>query len=242
MSEVTRRYKIFTDFDGTITTKDVGESIFLKFGEKEEVEKIVKRWIAGEINSIEQWNLLFQSLGNVNQIEFFKFPDSIEIDKTFGNFVGFCKNNSIELKILSDGFEFYIKNILGRYGFSNLQFFSNKLILSDENRFKMEFPYTDEECTKCANCKRNHIIDFSSDNDFTVYIGDGYSDTCPAQYCDFVFAKNSLLKYCEINRITYFPFNNFDDVIQKMEMLIKKKRLKKRMQANLKRKEIYLAG
>ena len=104
------------------------------------------------------------------------------------------------------------------------------------------FPYTDEECRKCANCKRNHILANSSDTDFTVYIGDGYSDTCPAQYCDFVFAKNSLLKYCEVNRITYFPFTNFRDVQKRLNELVNKKRLKKKHQAELKRKQVYRQG
>ena len=45
-----------------------------------------------------------------------------------------------------------------------------------------------------ANCKKNHIINHSSDDDITIYIGDGNSDKDAAQYCDFIFAKNDLLK------------------------------------------------
>jgi 2-hydroxy-3-keto-5-methylthiopentenyl-1-phosphate phosphatase len=59
-------------------------------------------------------------------------------------------------------------------------------------------------------------------------------------FCDFIFAKDDLLKYCEKERITFFPFNNFDDVIERMEMLRQKKRLKKRHQAELNRREIYI--
>jgi predicted protein tyrosine phosphatase len=50
------------------------------------------------------------------------------------------------------------------------------------------------------------------------------------------------LRYCEINRITYFPFENFIDVINKLNELAARKRLKKRFQAQLKRKEVYIQG
>ena len=66
------------------------------------------------------------------------------------------------------------------------------------------------------------------------------SDNDAIQYVDFIFAKNDLLKYCEVNRITYFPFNNFDDVISRLDELSAKKRLKKRHQAELKRREAFM--
>jgi 2-hydroxy-3-keto-5-methylthiopentenyl-1-phosphate phosphatase len=104
-----------------------------------------------------------------------------------------------------------------------------------------EFPYLDASCPSSANCKRNHIITHSSDEDYTVFIGDGNSDKFVAEYCDFIFAKDDLLKYCERERITYFPFNNFHDVVVRMEQLASKKRLKKRHQAELKRRAVYIA-
>jgi 2-hydroxy-3-keto-5-methylthiopentenyl-1-phosphate phosphatase len=59
-------------------------------------------------------------------------------------------------------------------------------------------------------------------------------------FCDFIFAKDDLLRYCEKERISYFPFNNFTDVIGRMETLRNRKRLKKRHQAELKRRELYI--
>jgi 2-hydroxy-3-keto-5-methylthiopentenyl-1-phosphate phosphatase len=96
------------------------------------------------------------------------------------------------------------------------------------------------DCQTSANCKRNHIINNSGEDDFTVYIGDGNSDKYSTQFCDFIFAKDDLLKHCERERITYFPFKKFEDVITKLESFKTKKRIKKRHQAELKRREIYL--
>ena len=82
----------------------------------------------------------------------------------------------------------------------------------------------------------------SRDDEINIYIGDGYSDTCAAQYCDYIFAKRSLLKYCEKNRIPYYPFNNFSDVKKIVGQLSAKRKIKKRHQASLKRRDAYMQG
>ena len=235
-------FKIFVDFDGTISKTDVGEQFFLQFGNPETANEIINRWISKEINSKESWYLLCDTVKNHCYSEFENFIDSIEIDNYFKKFVEFCRINEIEIYVVSDGFDYYINRILKNNGLEELVRFSNKLTIGVENNLVPSFPYSDEECLKCANCKRNHIINNSDDSDYTIFVGDGYSDTCPAQYCDFIFAKNSLLKYCELNRVSYYPYKDFNEVIMRVEDLKVRKKLKKRHQAELKRKEVYLQG
>lgn len=236
-----RIFKIFVDFDGTITKRDVGEAMFLKFGNEFKAKQIIQDWIENKINAKECWQLLCDTIENLELNDFDQFLQSIEIDKSFNKFINYCNSNGFEIRILSDGLDYYIYRILDREELSSLDLFSNQLKF-DNGKLIPVFPYTDEECDRCANCKRNHIINFSGDDEFSIYIGDGWSDVCPAQYCDFIFAKNSLLKFCEVNRITYFPFSSFEDVIIKLDLLKGKKRLKKRYQAELKRKEVYIKG
>ncbi len=237
-----RQFKIFVDFDGTITKEDIGEEMFLRFGDAQKAKEIVNDWIDYKINAKQSWQMLCNTIKNFNLEEFDKFLMNSSIDESFKNFLNYCRENNYEIRILSDGLDYYIKKILDKEKLSNIEVYSNKLTFDINGNLIPVFPYTDEECNRCANCKRNHILNFSSDEDFSIYIGDGYSDVCPAQYCDFIFAKRSLLKYCEINRITYFPFSDFNDVINRLEELKLKKRLKKRYQAELKRKEVYLQG
>jgi 2,3-diketo-5-methylthio-1-phosphopentane phosphatase len=235
------KFNVFVDFDGTITTQDVGEAMFLKFGELETVNSVIAKWINREISSFESWKEMFKSVKDFNTKVFYEFLDTISIDNTFKDFIAFCKSNDINIYVVSDGFDVYINYILNREGFSELKVFCNKMEINN-NKIFPHFPYPDEECNICANCKRNHIINNSGDLEYNIYIGDGFSDTCPAQFCDLIFAKKSLLKYCEKNRITFSPFNNFNDVIEKLTLLKNKKRLKKRFQASLKRNEVYIQG
>lgn len=232
-------FKIFVDFDGTITKRDVGDAMFLEFGNKEKTETIIDDLLAGRISAKDTWLRLCSSIDSADEQEMGRFVETIAIDPTFHGFVEFCNKNNFDLYILSDGFDFYINRILKREKLDHLKVFCNKLEIK-ENKLIPSFPHYDASCFTSANCKQNHVISNSSDDDFTVYIGDGNSDKHPAQFCDFIFAKHGLLKYCEMERITFFPYASFDDVIKRLEELGNKKRLKKRHQAELKRKERYM--
>ena len=237
-----KSYKIFVDFDGTISLTDIGEAMFLRFGDEVKSQEYVKLWENNEINSVELWKLLCNTVKNMNDDDFNVFLDSIEIDPGFKNFVAYCEKENYEIKILSDGFDYYIQKFLQREGLGHLEVFCNRLFVDNDNNLIPQFPYMDEECTRCANCKRNHVLNYSGEDDYTFYIGNGLTDVCPSQFCDFIFAKSSLLRHCEINRITYFPFTTFNDVVKKIDELKDKKRLRKRHQAELKRREVFLQG
>jgi 2-hydroxy-3-keto-5-methylthiopentenyl-1-phosphate phosphatase len=232
-------FKIFVDFDGTITRTDIGEAMFKKFGVEETVNKIINEYLKENISARDCWISLCYSANVPGKKSLNDFIDGIKIDGTFHNFVNFCEENKFEFYILSDGFDFYIDRILEREKLTDIKYYSNKLLFTKDNKLIPTFPYFDVNCKTSANCKRNHIINHSSDDEYTVFIGDGNSDKYTVQFCDFIFAKDALLKFCESERITYFPFNNFDDVISKMKFLSSKRKLKKRHQAELKRREVY---
>ncbi len=240
MSE--KEFKIFIDFDGTITKVDVGSAIFEKFGEPAAVADVIEKYLNDIVTAKECWLLLCNSVKDLNREEFDKYIESFEIDPTFHDFIEYCRKNKFEHYVLSDGFDYYINKIFKREKLDGLKFYSNQLLIDGNNKLTPLFPYLDEESKSSANCKHNHIINHSSDEEFTVYIGDGVSDKETAEFCDFIFAKDDLLKFCEKERITYFPYKDFQDVIKRLEGLRTKKRLKKRHRASLKRREVYLRG
>ena len=234
-----KNFKIFVDFDGTITKEDVGEGIFRKFGKPEIVNKVIDDLLNDRISSRECWEVLCESTRIVDQTELNNFIDKIEIEEDFSEFIDFCQGNEFEIFVLSDGFDYYLKKIFERENLTGLKYFANALEVKD-GKLIPSFPYYKADFVSSANCKRDHIITNSGDDDFTVFIGDGNSDKDAVLYSDFIFAKNDLLRFCEMERITYFPFKNFYDVINRLEELMNKKRLKKRHQAQLKRREAYI--
>jgi len=218
---------------------DVGEAIFRKFGDEKIVNKIIDYLLNDKLSSKQSWIELCNSVSSISKVELDNFLDTMLIESTFDSYKDFCIAQNFELYVLSDGFDYYIDRVLKNNKVDDLIVYSNHLEIID-SKLQPSFPYYDESCFSSANCKRNHIINHSSDDDYTVFIGDGNSDKETVEYCDFIFAKDDLLKYCEKERITFFPFKNFDDVIKKLNELKEKKRLKKPNRVALKRKQAYL--
>ena len=236
-----RTLKVFVDFDGTITLEDVGEAIFKKFGETEKVKRIIEDLLSDKISSRQCWDELCDSVDNINKVELDEFIDLLDVDPTFIPFVKFCSKNKIDMVVLSDGFDYYIDRLFNKAGLAGLKYYSNKLFVDETGMLKAEYPYFDVDSPTSANCKKNHIINHSSDDEYTVYIGDGNSDKDAAQYCDFIFAKDGLARFCSMERISFYPFRDFNEVQNKLTELMLKKNLRKRHQAQLKRKLAYMA-
>lgn len=239
------KLKIFCDFDGTITKKDVWINSIEKFiKEKEKFDLICDEFYAQKI-STRECNL--RQLELVEDFSFEKFNEYLEmeeIDEYFREFLNFCKERSYEVYILSGGLDYYIDYILKREKL-DVKFFSTKLITNDnETKLSCEFPYSDEYCIWCETCKRNILINFTNDlvNEVSIYIGDGVSDFCVSDYADIVFAKGRLASHCWKNNITYFEYKNFLDVMNKIIKLTEKNKIKQRQESLLKRKDVLMGG
>jgi 2-hydroxy-3-keto-5-methylthiopentenyl-1-phosphate phosphatase len=85
------------------------------------------------------------------------------------------------------------------------------------------------------------MLNGTPDEDVLVYIGEGYSDRCPAAYADVVFAKDALQTYCREENISYIPYRSFHDVRRSMELLAGRKKLRRRYRASMRRKEVFVA-
>lgn len=238
--------KIYIDFDGTISKNDIGNKLFKKFGGNG-VNQIIDDYINEKINAIEFYEKLINTCRPISKTELISFINEQEIDQTFIEFLSFCESVNkcqkiLDLCILSDGFDLYIEPLLKKHKINNLKYFANKLNLNEDGTLKAEFPYTDEECTRCACCKRNHLLTLSADDDIIVYIGNGYSDQCAVNFADIVFARDRLQVYCQKKNISYYLYNNFSDIINRLDEILKRKRIRKRQQAEFNRREVFTSG
>lgn len=244
--------RIFIDFDGTISLQDVGDVMFETFG-GETSKRAVEDYRLGKISAIECFRRECAACGEVDTQTLNAFLDSQEIDSTFLPFTEFCRSHEFKYCVVSDGMDYYIHRILQHHGVGEVPFLSNTLSLmsvegSMSVRFMPSFPYTDEVCDRCASCKRNHMLTMCADDDIIVYIGEGYSDRCPARYSDIVFAKDDLLKYCRQENISCYEYNTFADIQSRLQSLLEQQRsgnpspFKKRKQAELARQEVYMGG
>jgi 2,3-diketo-5-methylthio-1-phosphopentane phosphatase len=114
------------------------------------------------------------------------------IDPHFGEFYNFCRQRGIDVKVVSDGLDFYIDFVLRRHGLSEIPFYANRMTFEGEKPRTIEFPHANETCSKCGTCKTNILESCQALYRTILYVGDGYSDLCPAGKADLVFAKGIL--------------------------------------------------
>lgn len=210
--------RVFCDFDGTITKADTADAIFSAFAAPEwrDVEAL---WEAGEIGSAECMRLQME-LVHASLPELDSMLDSLEIDPTFPAFSEFCSQNGIQLTILSDGVDYFIRRILRRFQLHHLPIRANRLVKLGERRFSLDHPFSVKDCASGAGTCKCAATALGATLLETVMIGDGRSDFCVAQEADIVFAKKNLLSYTREQGIPSVAFSNFSDIRAHLEPLV----------------------
>ncbi len=236
--------RIFCDFDGTVCTRDIGEEFFRAFA-GESVTVLVDELLRGDINSQQWLQRMCGTIPSMSRESFEMFVDQYIVDPHFSPFVEFVEERGASVTVVSDGLDAYVEQVLTKAGLNRVPFFANHaefVAVNGTPKLSVSFPHTDAECTLCGNCKRNHMLAQSADEDLVVYVGDGFSDRCPVKYADVVFAKRHLIKHCQQQNISYHEFQNFGDVQRKLEEVLQRKRVRHRREAAMARRDVFMQG
>lgn len=206
----------FIDFDGTITREDICYAMVKKFA-RDGWEEINLLWETGALSTEECAGRTLELL-EVEPKELDAFFKQADIDESFTLFVNWAECKDYPLYILSDGYDNYIKEVLTMNRL-NIPYYANHL--EYEQGWRIQCLHLDKECKKCGVCKTGLIEDLLKPGYISIYIGDGYSDICPAEFCDIVFAKDDLARLCRQKGITFYNYNNFSDIQKIVEDIIK---------------------
>jgi 2-hydroxy-3-keto-5-methylthiopentenyl-1-phosphate phosphatase len=203
-------YRFFCDFDGTVTKEDVIDRILEEFADPA-WRDIEQAWVKGIIGSRDC--LAMQTgLIKAKKKDLLEFVEGIGIDETFVDFTRYCKSRAIEIVILSDGIDLFIKSILNRYGLKDIKVFSNGLVQTN-GHFEMTFPYFRKDCSSRSGiCKCKIMEDLSRPEGINILVGDGHSDFCIAAKADLTFAKSALLDFCRSEKIPHIDHKEFGDI------------------------------
>jgi 2-hydroxy-3-keto-5-methylthiopentenyl-1-phosphate phosphatase len=199
---------VFLDFDGTISTVDVGMHLLDRAASPEWWE-LHEQFERGEIGSREcilgQWALVEGDAATLRAV-----AGEIALDPGFVPLVDAVRDAGAELVVVSDGFGFYVHDACAPLGIDVL---TNAV---DFATGELRFPHEDPRCacSSCGVCKQAPIRDAQQRGRTTVLIGDGASDRPAASLADVVFAKGSLASWCSTAGVTCTPFATLDDVRQ----------------------------
>ncbi len=199
-------WQLIVDFDGTISLKDTTDLLLHKFAHPD-WHKIEAEWLAGHIGSRECMMRQIDVIRATPQ-EMDAFVDSIEIDWHFKSFIRQAQRHNLPITIVSDGLDYVIHSVLSRAGLDGLTVNANHLSYKGDGQWRLTSPHASNAChSQSGTCKC--AIAAQRRDTMTLVIGDGRSDRCVAEEADFVFAKASLVEYCEEKQLPFTPFRDF---------------------------------
>lgn len=185
--------QFFFDFDNTITLFDVLDDLIKRFSINKDWVALEKSWKEGKIGSGECLRGQLRGV-RISREGLLKYLSGVKIDPYFLKLLKLFKQCGIKPVILSDDFSLIIKRVLKNNGITGLKVYSNRLHFN-QDKLITRFPYSNKSCNTCGHCKKNNLINNYLKDKIIVYIGDGFSDVCPAKSADIVFAKGSLLRH-----------------------------------------------
>ncbi len=206
---------ILCDFDGTASPMDVGNKLLERFA-GDGWEAIDRDYCAGKIGSRAAYARiapLFRGT-RAKMLEFVLARAALDTD--FADFYRLCRQNGIDVKIVSDGLDFYIEALLTKHGLAQVEYHANSVVFEGDERISFAFPGASDDCGRCGNCKRAILQRCRPAYNRIIYIGDSYSDICPAKDADLVFAKTILYEKYSTNGNHCVYFETFSDIIKSL--------------------------
>lgn len=194
---------LVTDFDGTITTRDVGDFLLLyfKLATFQEIEDSYRLGI-----KIEEWMKTYFSRMNKIKKEDVKkaVRENIKIRDGFKEVVEFLKKHNMPAEVVSGGVDLYIEEVFSIYNI-DLKGFYGKF-----NDGKISFDFLGSDTLSDFKAYR---VDYYKNLGYkTIFCGDAVNDYKAAKKADIAFAA---LRLKEILKKENYPFkelNNFKEL------------------------------
>lgn len=214
-------WHILCDFDGTIATEDVTDSLLERFADPE-WRAIEAEWKAGRIGSRECMTRQI-ALIRATPEDIDRHLETIAIDRHFAGFVRLCRTHDIPLTVVSDGIDYAIRALLAREGLGDLAIVSNHLEQTSHDTYRLRFPFADEGCGAGSGTCKCSVRALHTPPRRALLIGDGASDFCAASSVDLVFAKDSLLHHCRTSGAPHVSCANFAEAQSLLAALVEER-------------------
>ena len=164
------------------------------------------QWESGRIGSrlcLERQTRLLR----VDPEELAAWVDAREVDSHAAGFFADCAALGLDVRIVSDGYDWVIGRVMARLGLQHLPVFANRLAPQGGGRWSVQFPYARAPCASGA-CKCAIVAERRP----RLHIGDGRSDVCVSDVSDVVFAKSALLASRQARGLQSIAFTDFSEI------------------------------
>lgn len=209
---------IITDFDGTLMHQDVGDILMEQLGVLEEKQSIeaALRYKRKEHGSMEWARVNYSFLANKkNEVD--DILKHIQPRKGARAFLQFCSEHQIPVTVLSDGMEYYIRQLLQLHDLQVSSVIANPITYTENGGYQLQFQNSNPICKWCGCCKADVVRNWKQTGKQIIYIGDGTSDYYGSSFADWVFARGTLAEHLTQAGSPYYEFETFDEILQVLQ-------------------------
>jgi 2,3-diketo-5-methylthio-1-phosphopentane phosphatase len=208
---------VLSDFDGTITTSNVLNSLYGEFAAPSYKETL-ERWNRGEISTMEEIETVFSTI-SASRAEMESFLDTVVLDQGFPSLLKYCRGVGIKFVIVSDGLRWYIEYIMRHNEIQEVSVYACEIHF-ERGGYRFSYPWFDPSTPLRSVSKSTIVRDYQSWGYKVVFIGDGVSDFEAVQVADIVYARDVLLDYTKDNGIKAREFSDLGDIIRDLKKLV----------------------
>lgn len=192
-----------SDFDGTITTFDVGDALLLHCGRADRA--MIAASYAPGVRVEDFMREAFSGARlTAGQIEAFVLR-RVKSRPGFPAFAGFCGEAGIPLEIVSGGIDLYAEPFFRRLGLKPRSFFGRGRVTP--SGVKLAYPFL--KSADLPSFKASRVRRLRRAGRRVVFFGDGPSDFEAARLADRVYAAGRLLKLCRAGGVAALPLTDF---------------------------------
>jgi 2-hydroxy-3-keto-5-methylthiopentenyl-1-phosphate phosphatase len=205
-----KKFAIVTDFDGTITTLDIGNSMAVHLGST--TEKQIEEDYKNNLDA-KAWMAYHFSRVKLNREEFESLVLSYAVVKPwFGELARYCAQNKIPLEIASGGLDIYINPVLQKYNLKDIPVYSVRGVFKETSGIAVDFPHFGN--LTLGQFKALRVKYYKDKGYKVIFMGDGISDFEAARAADIVFATAHLEALCKSNNVEYREFKDFKNALR----------------------------
>jgi 2-hydroxy-3-keto-5-methylthiopentenyl-1-phosphate phosphatase len=207
---------IQSDFDGTLTEEDVSFALLDAFAEGD-WRQLYQRYRQSKM-TVGDFNSKAFAMVKASRDELLKVArEQVKLREGLRNLVNFCQESGSRFLIVSNGLDFYIKEILEDVGLGNIEVYAAKTEFSPEG-LKVQYIGPEGKVLK-KGFKEAYTKLFLNQGYQVVCIGNGPSDYYPAALSQHVFARDGLADICKAKKLKCQPFEDLNDVVRGLEKL-----------------------
>lgn len=206
-------YRIYSDFDGTMTGQDTLVLLLDRFGRRlpdgsdwRSIEFDPDRCELDKLQA--EMDLLDCSLE-----EALAYLDATAVLRAgLEEFLAWVTAGNAKLHVLSGGLLPIIRRTMSRLPGAPLVLEANDLKV-EAGRW-IVLPHQGKRIRGlCNHCKTRHLHESSAQGLGTVYVGDGSTDFCPSREANLVFARDSLARQLKSEGRDFHHFDSFHQVL-----------------------------